>query len=197
MEGCGVSHKKKFAGKPTRVEQFRAVLAGGPTSTTAIADRTGIVIIQVATVLRTRPDLFVRVNPGDHCTTGRASVWRLATAREAKSLVPVEKPKCRHCCKVAATRPRGLCWTCYYAPGVKELYPSTSKYASRGHGNGPSSSPLADSPTTAAPGTAEKIAVMEQRAAAGLAIFHPADARYEGDPLPLEFMHRQARGLAA
>lgn len=36
---------------------------------------------------------------------------------------------CAHCKKSHAHRPRGLCWTCYYQPGVKELYPVTSKYA--------------------------------------------------------------------
>lgn len=38
---------------------------------------------------------------------------------------------CRHCQKVRANRPRGLCWGCYYTPGVLELYPSTSKFAKR------------------------------------------------------------------
>ena len=42
---------------------------------------------------------------------------------------------CRHCSKSKVNRPRGLCWSCYYTPGVKELYPSTSKYARRGVGN--------------------------------------------------------------
>ncbi|TXH10615.1 MAG: hypothetical protein E6R03_15180 [Hyphomicrobiaceae bacterium] len=35
---------------------------------------------------------------------------------------------CRHCCKSNATRPRGLCWSCFYRPGVRELYPVTSKF---------------------------------------------------------------------
>lgn len=29
---------------------------------------------------------------------------------------------CRHCRKCAVTRPRGLCWVCYYTPGVKDAY---------------------------------------------------------------------------
>jgi len=33
-----------------------------------------------------------------------------------------------------------------------------------------------DSPTSAAPGTAEKIGVLRQRATRGLALFHPRDA---------------------
>lgn len=38
---------------------------------------------------------------------------------------------CRHCTARPVHRPRGLCWTCYYAPGVRDLYPVTSKYAKR------------------------------------------------------------------
>lgn len=102
-----------------------------------------------------------------------------------------ENPRCRHCEKALITRPRRLCWGCYYAPGVRELYPSTSKYARRGLGNTAGGLPLPPEPTTAAPGTPEKMAAMGQRAKDGYAIFHPADARHEGDPLPLEFIARQ------
>jgi len=28
---------------------------------------------------------------------------------------------CRHCQKSKVNRPRGLCWSCYYRPGVREL----------------------------------------------------------------------------
>ena len=74
------------------------------------------------------------------------------------------------------TRPRGLCWPCYYTPGVRELYPSTSKYAKRGVGNGnPTDLPLPE-PTTAGPGSPEKMAVLEARAAAGQRLWHPDDA---------------------
>lgn len=41
---------------------------------------------------------------------------------------------CRHCCRKNASRPRGLCWCCYYQPGVLALYPSTSKYQPRTYG---------------------------------------------------------------
>lgn len=36
---------------------------------------------------------------------------------------------CRHCRSKKASRPKGLCWSCYFRPGVKELYKSTSKFA--------------------------------------------------------------------
>lgn len=41
--------------------------------------------------------------------------------------------RCRHCDTNAVNRPRGLCWTCYYTPGVLDLYPSTSKYCPKKH----------------------------------------------------------------
>lgn len=73
-------------------------------------------------------------------------------------------------------RPRGLCWNCYYTPGVLPLYPSTSKFARRGVGNHTGERPL-PVPTTEEPGTEEKMAVLAQRAEAGLALFHPEDSR--------------------
>ena len=101
---------------------------------------------------------------------------------------------CRHCSKCKVNRPRGLCWSCYYTPGVKELYPSTSKYARRGVGNFSGNAPLPDAPTTAGPGTPEKLAVLEQRAKMKQALFHPADAKFEGDSRPLEFLKSAERG---
>lgn len=43
---------------------------------------------------------------------------------------------CRHCRTRHVNRPLGLCWHCYYAPGVRAQYPSTSPYANR-TGNAP------------------------------------------------------------
>lgn len=85
---------------------------------------------------------------------------------------------CQHCNSMRANRPRGLCWTCYYAPGRRDLYPSTSKYGRRGvceedfHG-GLQSPPL---PTDAVPGTEDKIRVLEQRAAMLCSLWHEDDA---------------------
>ena len=86
--------------------------------------------------------------------------------------------QCRHCNKVKSNRPRGLCWSCYYRPGVRELYPSTSKFARRGVSdfNGRAALPV---PTTALPGTPEKVAVLEMRAALRQQLWHPDDARLE------------------
>jgi hypothetical protein len=39
-----------------------------------------------------------------------------------------KQPKiCRHCHAKTASRPRGLCWGCYYTPGIKEQYPKGKK----------------------------------------------------------------------
>lgn len=32
------------------------------------------------------------------------------------------KPKCRFCCTKVVSRPRGLCWHCYYDPFVKAFF---------------------------------------------------------------------------
>jgi len=103
---------------------------------------------------------------------------------------------CRNCSKCKVNRPRGLCWSCYYTPGVKEMFPSTSKYARRGVGNFSGNAPLPDSPTTAVPGTPEKLAILELRAKMKCAIFHPADAKYAGDPRPLTFLRGRAMTAA-
>lgn len=92
---------------------------------------------------------------------------------------------CKHCQKSKVNRPRGLCWSCYYTDGVKDQYPSTSKYARRGEGNFSGMGTLPE-PTEAAPGTPEKMAVLEMRAKLKQMLWHPNDARYPGDMLPLQ-----------
>jgi len=83
---------------------------------------------------------------------------------------------CRHCQKLKSNRPRGLCWSCYYTPGVRDLYPSTSKFGRRGVGNFNSRVSLPPNPTQAFPGTPEKVAVLESRAQLGVSLWHPLDA---------------------
>ncbi|MFO0881672.1 MAG: hypothetical protein U0840_30610 [Gemmataceae bacterium] len=84
---------------------------------------------------------------------------------------------CRHCQKVRSNRPRGLCWSCYYSPGVRDQYPSTSKYARRGVSDFNGRATVAARPTRALPGSEEKVRVLEERARKGLALWHPEDAR--------------------
>lgn len=83
---------------------------------------------------------------------------------------------CRHCHRLPPSRPRGLCWSCYYAPGIRDRYKSESKFGNRGFGNhNKAEPPLPAEPTRAPPGTPEKMDVMRDRAARGEAIFHPDD----------------------
>jgi hypothetical protein len=82
---------------------------------------------------------------------------------------------CRHCQRSRVNRPRGLCWSCYYRPGVREQYPSTSKFGRRGVGHFSGAAPL-PIPTAALPGSQEKLAVLVQRAERHQALFHPCDA---------------------
>src|SRR5262245_11765657 len=83
---------------------------------------------------------------------------------------------CRHCQRVRVNRPRGLCWTCYYTPGLREHYPSTSKFARRGIGNFNGHGLRAGAPTPARPGSPEKVAILEQRALERQELWHPMDA---------------------
>lgn len=85
-------------------------------------------------------------------------------------------PLCRHCNRNRANRPRGLCWSCYYTPGVKDCYPLNGKYTTRGFGltTGAGATP---EPTHCAPGTPEKMAVLKERAKLGQRLWHPQDNR--------------------
>ncbi len=86
--------------------------------------------------------------------------------------------QCRHCQRTKANRPRGLCWSCYYRPGVRDLFPSTSKFARRGIADYCGKAIMPE-PTDALPGTLEKVEVLEARARRGQALWHPLDATIE------------------
>jgi hypothetical protein len=74
-----------------------------------------------------------------------------------------------------------LCWRCFYAPGVRDRYPSTSRFARHGHGIVNGNAPLPAFPTQALPGTPEKIVVLQERARLKQCLWHPDDAT---DALP-------------
>jgi hypothetical protein len=80
---------------------------------------------------------------------------------------------CRNCGKSRINRPRGLCWRCYYEPGAKTIYGRLAHY---GLGLGNCGRQLPATHTYARPGTAEKIAVLADRAASDCALWHPLDA---------------------
>lgn len=79
---------------------------------------------------------------------------------------------CRHCLRCPVSRPRGLCWSCFYRPGVRERYPPQGP-AIRGLGTGRRRLPC--EPTEAWPGSPEKIRVLMDRAARGEELFHEND----------------------
>ena len=93
---------------------------------------------------------------------------------------------CRHCQRVKSNRPRGLCWSCYYTPGVRDMFPSTSKFARRGVTDFNGRARLAPVPTSALPGTPEKVAILMERARLGFALWHPHDAVLDRREVPLE-----------
>ena len=103
---------------------------------------------------------------------------------------------CRHCQKMKSNRPRDLCWSCYYTPGVREQYPSTSKFARRGAGNGNRQGELPEL-TDALPGTPEKVQVLQERARRGQCLFHPLDARLDDEGHPCRAEHGQEPVKAA
>jgi len=88
--------------------------------------------------------------------------------------------KCRHCEQGKVTRPRGLCWACYYMPGVREMYPSIgNKFAQHGPDDFFGRITPPPFPTAALPGSPEKIAILSQRAGLGQELFHPDDATFD------------------
>lgn len=101
-----------------------------------------------------------------------------ARERERKRTIAAGRVLCRHCNTHLVNRLLGLWWACYYTPGVKDLYPSTSKYARRGVGNVAGDGPLPAEPTDAPPGSLEKMRVMYQRAVRGEQLHHPLDNGY-------------------
>lgn len=100
---------------------------------------------------------------------------------------------CQHCGKTNANRPRTLCWTCYYTPGLKDQYPVESKYGNRGLcGDGSRKDrPIPPSPTLAVPQSEEKGRVLHERLKQGYGLWHPFDARYENDKRTLAYLVRQ------
>lgn len=84
------------------------------------------------------------------------------------------KLKCVHCKRHSASRPRGLCWVCFYNRDVRDLYPAkVTSFGSRSLRLG-----RRGQPTKYLPGTSEKIKVMSRRLARGETLFHPLDATF-------------------
>jgi len=82
---------------------------------------------------------------------------------------------CRHCNRRKANKCRGLCFSCYFKPGVRERYPSESKFGQWGIGHSTPAARADFAPTKTPPGTETRVAVYATRAVMRLPIFHPND----------------------
>lgn len=98
-----------------------------------------------------------------------------------ESLIKSMRPKCVHCRSNLVQRPRGLCVRCYSDLDIRLATPCKLPYGNRGlrlDNDGPTPTDL-PTPTTAIPGTPEKIAILRERAASRKLLFHPEDLTLE------------------
>ena len=94
----------------------------------------------------------------------------------AESVQAGVRKKCRHCGSGTVTRPRQLCWACYYRPGVREQYVRMTACGKvRGPDPPQDQPPYPDEPTDSQPGSPEKLQVMIRRAEQGRYLYHPDD----------------------
>lgn len=98
----------------------------------------------------------------------------MPTQDSTTSLSEPRKP-CKHCQKVPSNRPRGLCWSCYYRPGVREQYAIAANSVKK---SATCLSGEQAAPTRIRPGP-DKVAVMVFRASLGMPIFCDDDAASE------------------
>lgn len=89
------------------------------------------------------------------------------------------RQRCRCCSKPRRLHRRGLCWTCYYTPGVRERFPPTSRFANRGVPDGDDARPLPPTPTSAPRGSEAKIRALQERARLRASLWHPKDAQVD------------------
>jgi hypothetical protein len=82
------------------------------------------------------------------------------------------RPAERHTKGTKTIQRRGLCWKCRRDPIVSLKFVPPGGFTFRPKGS------LPEIPTSAAPGTPGKIAVMAERAARGEKLFHPDDGRF-------------------
>lgn len=83
---------------------------------------------------------------------------------------------CLHCNRILKSRKhtgRGLCFACFLDRSIRERYPTLVDCNNDSVRTG--SGRLPDHPTSALPGTPEKIAVLRRRAQRGEVLFHPSD----------------------
>ena len=98
---------------------------------------------------------------------------------------------CRHCRRMHVSRPKGLCWRCSESKAIRERYPAAGYARYDDHYRKP---PLPALPTSAGPGSEEKIAVMAQRFAHEEQLFSPDDADWDANVGKVINLLRQGRG---
>lgn len=92
------------------------------------------------------------------------------------------KSMCRHCRRRPVNRPRGLCWKCFYTPGLRDRYGwrDVGGSSARGRGLANADPPPPPEPTPHLQGTEAKIRVLAERCAAGYGLWHSQDNTGEG-----------------
>jgi hypothetical protein len=80
---------------------------------------------------------------------------------------------CHHCGQAKITRPRNLCWTCYYDSTIREKHSPSTRNRIEPHCR---ELPLPPRPTRARPGSLAKLIVFRRRARLRVQLFHPEDA---------------------
>ncbi len=83
---------------------------------------------------------------------------------------------CRHCQERYITRPRGLCWGCYSRSAIRGLYCSAKKTEEELEATVKPGT-ATRRPTSALPGSRDKVRVLARRFARGNALWHVLDAR--------------------
>lgn len=86
-----------------------------------------------------------------------------------------ERQPCRHGRQRLGNRARGLGYRCIKIPEIRDQYPPTHPNARQGLGLNLGSAPLPPGSTQALAGSAAKLQILEARAEAGLALWHPDD----------------------
>lgn len=95
---------------------------------------------------------------------------------------------CAHCKERKNIIARGCCSTCYHNPAIVKNYPKQNRGPKKGFRHvgdmkwfrpkqlGEKRGRMPDEPTTALPGTEEKMMVMRARLERGEHLYHPRDA---------------------
>jgi hypothetical protein len=87
---------------------------------------------------------------------------------------------CQHCgVRKADKARRGLCWACGQSPEIRARYAPVSYHGRRSAVPAVARGALPETPTGALPGSEERLRVLEERAARGENLNHPADARLD------------------